>query len=123
MANQPSVTAESYYIGSEYDFVIFSTVRSVPRRIIKNKKAIQPDRAWIKENLGFVTDRHQICVGITRARHGLIIVGKYVYNIIATWLYRIMQIVHGRKHFQLHCPVEIRGKTFTVVSFVIYLID
>ena len=123
MANQPSVTAESYYIGSEYDFVIFSTVRSVPRRIIKNKKAIQPDRAWIKENLGFVTDRHQICVGITRARHGLIIVGKYVYNIIATWLYRVMQIVHGRKLFQLHCLVEIRGKTFTVVSFVIYLID
>ena len=78
MANQPSITAESYYIGSEYDFVIFSTVSSMPRHIIRNKAAIQPDRTRIKENLGFVTDRHQICVEITRTRYGLIIVGEYM---------------------------------------------
>ena len=64
-------------IGSEYDFVIFSTVRSLPRRTISNRAAVQPDRAWIRDNLGFITDRHQICVGITRAKHGLVIVGEY----------------------------------------------
>ena len=63
-------------LGSEYDFVIFSTVRSMPRNIIRNKAAIQPDRTWLRDRLGFVTDKHQICVGITRARHGLIIVGE-----------------------------------------------
>jgi len=64
-------------VGSEFDFVIFSAVRSMPRRIISNKAAVQPDRAWIREHLGFITDRHQICVAITRAKHGLVIVGKY----------------------------------------------
>lgn len=28
------------------------------------------------KNLGFVTNPHQICVGITRAKFGLIIVGE-----------------------------------------------
>ena len=65
-------------LGSEYDFVIFSTVRSMPRHIIRNKAAIQPDRSWLREHLGFITDRHQICVGLTCARHGLIIVGECV---------------------------------------------
>ena len=65
-------------IGSEYDFVIFSTVRSLPRHEISNRAAVQPDRAWIRDNLGFITDRHQICVGITRAKHGLVIVGECV---------------------------------------------
>jgi len=67
-----------YYIGSEFDFVIFSTVRSMPHQTIKNKAAVQADRAWIRENLGFITDRHQICVGITRAKHGLVIVGECI---------------------------------------------
>ena len=66
----------SQCIGSEFDFVIFSTVRSMPRHTIRNKAAVQPDRQWIRDNLGFITDRHQICVGITRAKHGLVIVGE-----------------------------------------------
>ena len=69
-------------LGSEYDFVIFSMVRSMPRDNIRNKAAIQPDRTWLRENFGFITDRHQICVAITRARHGLIIVGECVYTYI-----------------------------------------
>ena len=84
----PNFTACNWYkqlmimiifdVGSEYDFVIFSTVRSLPRRTISNRAAVQPDRAWIREHLGFITDRHQICVGITRAKHGLVIVGECV---------------------------------------------
>ena len=63
-------------VGSEFDFVIFSTVRSMPRHTIRNRAAVQPDRAWIRDHLGFITDQHQICVGITRAKHGLVIVGE-----------------------------------------------
>ena len=68
-------------LGSEFDFVIFSAVRSMPRHTIRNRAAVQPDRAWIREHLGFITDRHQICVGITRAKHGLVIVGEYTCDI------------------------------------------
>ena len=37
---------------------------------------LRGDRSWSMEHLGFVTDPHQICVGITRSRFGLIIVGE-----------------------------------------------
>ena len=67
----------SRYIGSEFDFVIFSTVRSMPRHTIRNRAAVQPDRQWIRDNLGFITNRHQICVGITRPKHGLVIFGEH----------------------------------------------
>ena len=50
----------------------------MPRHIIRNRAAVQPDREWIRDHLGFITDRHQICVGITRAKHGLVIVGECV---------------------------------------------
>ena len=60
-------------IGSEFDFVIFSTMRSMLSYDKCDKAAVQPDRAWIRAHLGFVTDRH---LGITRTKHGLIITGK-----------------------------------------------
>lgn len=34
------------------------------------------DIGWILKNLGFVRNSHQICVGITRCKYGLVIVGK-----------------------------------------------
>ena len=46
---------------------------------IKNRKFVQPDRKWMLDNLGFIIDKHQINVGITRAKHGLIIIGKICY--------------------------------------------
>ncbi len=56
--------------------MILSTVRSQPRAEIANREHVQPDRGWLRQNLGFVTDEHQINVGITRSKYGLIIVGK-----------------------------------------------
>ena len=64
------------YIGDEYDIVIFSTVRSLPMNEISNPESIQADRGWLYTHLGFLTDEHQTNVAITRARHGLIIVGR-----------------------------------------------
>ena len=63
-------------VGDEYDIVILTTVRSQEVSEIRCKEYIQPDRHWLMENLGFLTDDHQINVGITRARYGLIIIGK-----------------------------------------------
>ncbi|XP_019860621.1 PREDICTED: helicase with zinc finger domain 2-like [Amphimedon queenslandica] len=62
--------------GDEYDIVILTTVRSQKVSEIRYKEYIQPDRRWLTENLGFLTDDHQINVGITRARYGLILIGN-----------------------------------------------
>ena len=62
--------------GDEYGYVILSTVRSQPLEEIKNEAYMEHDRLWMKENLGFITDEHQICVGITRSKYGLVITGK-----------------------------------------------
>ncbi|XP_070570215.1 3'-5' exoribonuclease HELZ2-like [Ptychodera flava] len=58
--------------GSEWDYVIFSTVRSLPKVEIEEK----PSQGWLRSNLGFIIDEHQINVAITRAKRGLIIVGN-----------------------------------------------
>ncbi|XP_065918858.1 uncharacterized protein [Dysidea avara] len=74
--NVDSVLTITESQGCEFEFVILSTVRSIPRTKLKNRAAVQPDRTWIGEHLGSLTDRHQICVGITRAKYGLVIVGN-----------------------------------------------
>ncbi|XP_046567930.1 LOW QUALITY PROTEIN: helicase with zinc finger domain 2-like [Haliotis rubra] len=58
--------------GGEWDYVIFSTVRSLPHYKIESN----PTRGWCKHNLGFITDANQINVALTRARKGLIIIGN-----------------------------------------------
>ena len=67
-------------IGDEYNIVILSIVRSLPLSEIANPRFVQPDQKWMKDNLGFLTDSHQVNVGITRAKYGLIIIGK-IYNL------------------------------------------
>ena len=62
-------------LGNECGIVLLSTVRSQPLEDIENPEALIPDRGWLGENLGFLTDTHVINVGITRCQYGLIIVG------------------------------------------------
>ena len=70
-------TEHSLTAGDEYDYVILTTVRSLPYNDIRNSDLVQPDKKWLRDNLGFLTDEHQVNVAITRAKQGLIIVGKY----------------------------------------------
>ena len=72
--------------GDEYGIVILSTVRSLPVKEIANPNHVQADRGWLFENLGFLTDEHQLNVGITRSKYGLIIVGMYIplYFVLCT---------------------------------------
>ena len=61
--------------------MIFSAVRSKPLEDISNLPPKQVDRHWRMENLGFVAEPHHLCVALTRARFGLIILGKYNYAV------------------------------------------
>ncbi|NXD13255.1 HELZ2 Helicase, partial [Nothocercus nigrocapillus] len=78
--------------GSEWRYVILSTVRSCPRSEID----LKPTKSWQKKFLGFVTDPNQVNVGITRAQEGLCIIGnRYLLECNPLWK-RLLQ--HYIKH-------------------------
>ncbi|CAJ1407707.1 unnamed protein product [Effrenium voratum] len=54
----PRIGTVDGFQGNENDFIIFSAVRSSPQG-----------------TCGFLADRHRLCVLLTRARHGLVVVG------------------------------------------------
>ncbi|XP_068674039.1 3'-5' exoribonuclease HELZ2-like [Montipora foliosa] len=58
--------------GSEWDYVILSLVRSGKTDDLDP----EPSKHWLREHLGFLTDEHQMNVGLTRARKGLCIIGN-----------------------------------------------
>uniref|UniRef100_UPI0037E7520A 3'-5' exoribonuclease HELZ2-like n=1 Tax=Semicossyphus pulcher TaxID=241346 RepID=UPI0037E7520A len=58
--------------GSEWRYVIISTVCSLPSDEIES----EPDGAWLSKHVGFVGFPNQINVGITRAKEGLCIIGN-----------------------------------------------
>ncbi|KAA0712648.1 Zinc finger domain 2 [Triplophysa tibetana] len=60
--------------GSEWKYVILSTVRSCPESDIEP----QPTKSWITKHLGFIMDPHQLNVAITRAQEGLCIIDKAI---------------------------------------------
>ena len=68
--------------GSEYGIVLLSTVRSQKLEDITTTsgKRMKADYGWLRANLGFITDRHQICVATTRCKYGLVIVGKLLLD-------------------------------------------
>ncbi|XP_025099053.1 helicase with zinc finger domain 2-like [Pomacea canaliculata] len=68
--NQISTVVSSQ--GGEWDYVILSTVRSLPAHQLEQR----PTHGWCIQNMGFITDKNQINVALTRARRGLIIVGN-----------------------------------------------
>ncbi len=60
-----------FFSGSEWDYVIISTVRSCDIHDID----VQADRAWQEEHIGVLLDEHFVNTAITRARKGLVILG------------------------------------------------
>ncbi|XP_046550029.1 LOW QUALITY PROTEIN: helicase with zinc finger domain 2-like [Haliotis rubra] len=68
--------------GREWDYVIISTVRSMPKCQVER----QPTSGWICRNMGAVVDHHQVNVAITRARKGLVLIGnKYLLQCDPLW--------------------------------------
>uniref|UniRef100_A0A8C8A6R2 RNB domain-containing protein n=1 Tax=Oryzias sinensis TaxID=183150 RepID=A0A8C8A6R2_9TELE len=69
---QITVTTITKSQGSEWRYVILSTVCSLPSKEI----VPEPDGGWLSKHIGFVGDPNQINVGITRAKEGLCIIGE-----------------------------------------------
>ncbi len=61
-----------YCAGTEFDYVILSTVRSLMREEVEKRPTI----GWLRKQLGFIIDSNQINVALTRAKKGLIIIGS-----------------------------------------------
>ncbi|NWT03462.1 HELZ2 Helicase, partial [Mionectes macconnelli] len=95
--------------GSEWKYVILSTVRSCPRSEIDRK----PTKSWQKKYLGFVTDPNQVNVGITRAQEGLCIIGnRYLLECNPLWK-RLLQ--HYRQRSCCAAAQEIRVRRTTAI--------
>ncbi|KAM4588239.1 3'-5' exoribonuclease HELZ2-like [Odontesthes bonariensis] len=69
---QITVTTITKSQGSEWRYVILSTVCSLPSKEIER----EPSPAWLSKHVGFVGDPNQINVAITRAKEGLCIIGN-----------------------------------------------
>ncbi|XP_028263043.1 helicase with zinc finger domain 2-like isoform X2 [Parambassis ranga] len=70
--NKITVTTITKSQGSEWRYILISTVCSLPHNEIES----EPDRAWLSKHLGFVGDPNQTNVAITRAKEGLCIIGN-----------------------------------------------
>ncbi|XP_034164506.1 helicase with zinc finger domain 2 isoform X2 [Pangasianodon hypophthalmus] len=70
--------------GSEWRYVIVSTVRSCTRSEIE--KESYTSKGWLGKKLGFTTDPNQVNVTITRAQDGLCILGnRHLLNCSELW--------------------------------------
>jgi len=68
--------------GAEWQYVLLSTVRSLSNAEIEQN----PSMAWKGKHLGFITDKNQMNVALTRAQKGLIILGnKTLLRTDETW--------------------------------------
>lgn len=65
-------------VGNEWDYVILSCVRSTTDESISKRENRESHAyiGWLRSFLGFVINGNQMNVAITRAKKGLIIIGK-----------------------------------------------
>lgn len=90
--------------GSEWRYVILSTVRSCSRHEIDKK----PTKSWQKKHLGFVTDPNQVNVAITRAQEGLCIIGnRYLLECNPLWR-RLLQHYIDHNCYTLGQEIRVR---------------
>lgn len=98
-------------LGDEYNIVILSTVRSLPSEDLIHHQ-IEPDRKWICDKLGFLSDWHQLNVGITRAKKGLIIIGMLLIQIIG--LLYVSSFLQQQINLQIPWQIPLMTKSIMV---------
>ncbi|XP_042318316.1 helicase with zinc finger domain 2 [Sceloporus undulatus] len=93
--------------GSEWKYVIVSTVRSCAQSEIDKK----PTKSWLKKYLGFVSDQNQINVAITRAQEGLCIIGnRYLLESNSLWR-RLVEHYRKQGCYTTAAAIQIRQRS------------
>ncbi|XP_007440213.2 helicase with zinc finger domain 2 [Python bivittatus] len=93
--------------GSEWKYVIVSTVRSCSQQEIDE----WPTKTWQKKHLGFVADLHQINVCLTRAQEGLCIIGNsYLLETNSLWR-RLLQHYKERGCYTRASAIKVKQKS------------
>ena len=100
--------------------VVLSTVRSQVDKELDEEAS--PDIGWLKANLGFIMNPHQINVGITRSKHGLIIIGELVHHVQdrANHLTMMQLLVANPLHRSCN-PIKIMQQLLISTTFFILL--
>lgn len=73
--------------GSEWRYVIFSTVRSTSAELLDSR----PTYSWLRQHLGFLSDPNQINVALTRAKEGLCVLGNPLLLTCSSLWERLLQ--------------------------------
>ncbi|CAM4514372.1 unnamed protein product [Leuciscus chuanchicus] len=100
--------------GSEWPYVIVSTVRSCS---VSDIESYTPSNAWLGKRLGFITDPNQVNVAITRAQDGLCILGNSdllrcckLWDRLLNHYYRKSCVVNPASDIQVKAPPKGRRK-------------
>lgn len=104
-----------YARGSEFGFTILLTVRFWRCGItFGNGGRRKADLGWVRANLGFITDKHQVCVGFPWCKFGMIIDGECVsYGSLAHTCIHPRTHPHTPSHMHVYICMHFYHEPFT----------
>ncbi|XP_023560032.1 helicase with zinc finger domain 2 isoform X2 [Octodon degus] len=92
--------------GSEWRYVLLSTVRTCPKSDVDHR----PTKSWLRKFLGFVVDPNQLNVAITRAKEGLCLIGDHVLLSCCPLWRRLLDFCKAQRSFVPASKVQVRRK-------------
>ncbi|KAM6147767.1 3'-5' exoribonuclease HELZ2 isoform 2-T2 [Erethizon dorsatum] len=92
--------------GSEWRYVLVSTVRTCP----KNDVDQRPTKSWLRKFLGFVVDPNQVNVAITRAQEGLCLIGDHVLLSCCPLWRRLLDFCKAQQSFVPASKVQVHRR-------------
>ncbi|XP_021110909.1 helicase with zinc finger domain 2 isoform X2 [Heterocephalus glaber] len=91
--------------GSEWRYVLVSTVRTCPRSDVD----CRPTKGWLRKFLGFVVDPNQVNVAITRAQEGLCLIDHILLSCCPLWR-RLLDFCRAQQSFVPASKVRVRRR-------------
>lgn len=102
-----TVTSITKSQGSEWRYVLVSTVRTCPRSDVDQR----PTKSWLKKFLGFVVDPHQVNVAITRAQEGLCLIGDHILLRCCPLWHRLLDFCEAQRSLVPAEKVRVQRKS------------
>ncbi|XP_013000059.2 3'-5' exoribonuclease HELZ2 isoform X2 [Cavia porcellus] len=92
--------------GSEWRYVLVSTVRTCPKSDVDQR----PTKSWLRKFLGFVVDPNQVNVAMTRAQEGLCLIGDHILLSCCPLWCRLLDFCKAQKSFVPASKVQVRRR-------------